>query len=89
MWIWHYNKWRRVYFPTTLSSQVPKVQKNKTTITIIILFFQINELCELMCEYEHLLEHKSFDLDFLCGNDIMTIGGGYIFHKNQNCHSLF
>jgi hypothetical protein len=34
-----------------------------------------------MCDYEHLLERKENDLDFLCGNDTMTSGGGYISHN--------
>jgi hypothetical protein len=35
-----------------------------------------------MCEYEHLLEHKKFDLDFMSGNGIMTNGGAYIFPQH-------
>jgi hypothetical protein len=36
-----------------------------------------------MCEYEHLLEHKKFDLDFLCGNGTITTGGGYFFPNTR------
>jgi hypothetical protein len=46
---WHYGKWRGVYFPSTLSSQVPEVEKSKTAITIFSdFFFQFHEFCDLM-----------------------------------------
>ncbi len=71
----------------------PKFQRQKRVGQQLPFFIfnllQFHELCEFMCEYEHLLEHKKFDLDFLCGNGTITNGGGYICHKNQNCHWLF
>jgi predicted outer membrane repeat protein len=34
-----------------------------------------------MCEFEHLLEHKKIDLDFMCGNGTITSGGGIFSTK--------
>jgi hypothetical protein len=79
---WHHNKWRCLYFPTTLSSQVLEVEMSKTIATIFTIFyFSIPWILWTYAKY--LLEQNKLDLDFLCGNGTITSGRGYIFHKNQ------
>ncbi len=72
----------REYIFPQLSTRVPEVKKSRTVVTILF-YFQFHDLCELMCEYQHLLEQSKIDLDFLWGDGIMASGGECIFPQRS------
>jgi hypothetical protein len=52
----------------------------------LIFLFSFHKLCELLCEYEHLLKQKKIDLDFLCWNGTMT---SFCLNKGLGFWSLY
>ncbi len=61
-----------------------QVEKSGTVAIILFLFLLLfHQLCELMCQYEHLLPKKKvkLELNILCENDTMTTGEDNFFQN--------